>query len=237
MKVLVLIAVAVMMMLTASVAFAGAVSTSQTWSFSDDLNVLLWDEEYNVLPVPLTPDAGTNIYGTSIATINMDPMNGTGWYDTDAVNYGPAQGWVDIGPFGGVSSGTGNVALSIANTAAAKHIVVSVDWWKTPSAAPVLTYAGSTTTTSVKIGTFTSPEPVYGEWWNKTWTFDLETSSSNPLLLTLNAAASGTQIDRIVVLTSGFEEDPPITDIPEAGSLMLAFSGLAGIVAMRRRYA
>jgi len=183
-------------------------STLQQWSFSTDAD-------------PATPDIFSNPFGSSSADIDVEPLYGTGWWDTYEDVYGSKQGWWDVA--------RGSITLEISNSPSSppgsyKLIQVQVTYWRDISAAPSIsvnpfaTQQGSTITTLIENG------PEGGAWYSDRSIWVLGPNPSSETVLVQGHATYGSMIDGIVVDT--------ICVVPEPSSV--ACAALLGLAALWR---
>jgi len=188
-------------------------STLQVWNFATDAN-------------PAAPSLLNNPFGTPSATIDYDPLFGTGWYDTMPDLYGSKQGWWDIA--------TGTIAFDIPNSPATgpgsfKLLQLQVTYWKDLSLAPLVTLdpfgtpQGSVTTSLVE------PGPVGGGWYSDTYLWELVPNPTGEQLLISGDPMWGSQIDQVVVDT--------ICVVPEPSALVCLMLGLGTLWLAQRRSA
>jgi len=198
---------AIMAVLALTVSVAQAANA--TWNFSTWAN-------------PASPEVYQNFYGVPSAVINVDPLWGTGWYDTMPAVYGSAQGWWDIA--------TGSIVLSIPDMDNAppeswKELVVKITYWDDISKAPTI-QASPQFTVLGKTTVLAEAGPVGGGWYTDTWVLNVAPIPSMAVITILGDADWGSQIDRINV-------------IPEPSGVLALFSGMAGLTGLilRRRRA
>lgn len=213
-----LIMVLAMMLCTASLALAdnppswrgSAGTTFQQWTFSTSAT-------------SPSPESATNAYGSAAATVSVDSLLATGYWDSFPEVYGSAQGLWDIG--------TGSITLSIPNTPnmapdTFKDIQVWMKYWVAPSAAPGILVSPTASLVSTDSAEVESVGPM-GSWWAGTWLFRVTPNPDHETITILGDQFWGSQIDEIVV-------DTRCGTIPEPSSLAALFTAMVGLAGLRR---
>jgi len=185
----------------------------------------LWSNQSRSDDNPGAPNILNNPFGTPSATIDPDPVNGTGWWDTLPGVYGSKQGWWDIA--------NGSIELGIPNQpnnppGSYKLIQLQVTYWNDINQAPIVSVSPFAVQQGVTVSTLVESGPVGGAWYSDLYLWRLEPNPFSETITLTGPAFTGSQIDQIVVDT--------ICIVPEPASAVSALLlGALAVWQVRRR--
>jgi hypothetical protein len=186
-------------------------TTFQRWNFDTESN-------------PGSPTSESNAYGSSTATITVDPVMGSGWW-SQMDGLGSKTGFWDIGGEGG------KIDLAINNTpgaSAATDVWIQVTYFQDLTDAPTLDLQPTGATMLSQESQTVEQAPISGTWqvWLTKWHMDPNSGSFG---VTLTGSPMGSIIEDVVV-------DTKVAAVPEPASFVGLLCGGLAMIARRRRF-